>query len=278
MKVCTSINAFFDPAYKVPVEVQIQRTLDGGFRYLDMPFWDYCVHPGSPFMAEGWEKWTDGAAAYALAHGGQFVQGHAHVYNFAQKRDEYQDMLLARSLEGATRMGIRYLVYHPAWDGESDWAATLAQNLAYYRPLIKRAEEVGVGIAIENTSRENNPWSRVEAIAELVDRLESPMAANCYDTGHAHIRGLDPAESIRYLGHRLHALHVQDNDARRDEHMPPFFGTLDWDAVCSALKDIDFQQPFTFEAHMIIRRVPETCKNDAVQLLYKIGMAIAGEE
>ena len=56
MKPCTSINVLFDPTFRIPVEEQIQRVYDAGFRHMDMNFCDWAVFEQSPFRQDDWEK------------------------------------------------------------------------------------------------------------------------------------------------------------------------------------------------------------------------------
>jgi sugar phosphate isomerase/epimerase len=55
-------------------------------------------------------------------------------------------------------------------------------------------------------------------------------------------------DMIRALGKRLGALHIHDNDRWKDLHQIPFAGSIDWNAVVKALKDVDYKGEFTLEA------------------------------
>ena len=101
MQVVTSINCFYDAAFRAPVEEQITRLYDAGFRALDMNFWDWCHDSQSPFVAEGWQDWMGRIADTAARLNIKFVQAHAHVYNFYSEPDALDKYeLLRRSLEG----------------------------------------------------------------------------------------------------------------------------------------------------------------------------------
>ncbi|HBG76766.1 MAG TPA: hypothetical protein DDW86_07395, partial [Clostridiales bacterium] len=73
------------------------------------------------------------------------------------------------------------------------------------------------------------------------------------------------------LGSRLKVLHVQDSDGKTDQHTAPFYGNIDWDQLLAGLRDIGYAGELTFEAHMLIRKVPISCQNVALQLLYQLG-------
>lgn len=278
MQVVTSINCFFDSTYKTPVETQITRLYDAGFRALDMNFWDWCHDAESPFVKPGWEEWVGRIADTAARLNIRFVQAHAHVYSFYREpdaRDKYE--LLERSLRGAAMLGIPWVVFHPSKTLDVDVDRAIEDNVAYFRPLADLAQELGTGIALENMSRLDHGFTTGGQLARLIDALDSPAVGACWDTGHAHLAGVDQVKELHELGGRLRALHVQDNDARTDGHTAPFFGTIDWAALMGALKDINFPGPFTFEAHNIVRRVPEPCRATAARLLYEIGAALAGD-
>ncbi len=278
MQVVTSINCFYDAAFRAPVEEQITRLYDAGFRALDMNFWDWCHDPQSPFVAEGWQDWMGRIADTAARLNIKFVQAHAHVYNFYREPDALDKYeLLRRSLEGAAMLNIPWVVFHPSRMPEMSEDETIKGNVEYFKPFVKLAEELHTGIALENMSREHHGFIYGRQLARLIDELDSPAVGACWDTGHAHLAGVNQTENLRALGGRLKALHVQDSDGRTDQHTAPFFGTIDWDEMMGALKEIGYPGPFTFEAHNIVRRVPESCRATAAKLLYEIGVALAGD-
>lgn len=276
MKVCTSINVFYDETFTVPVEDQIQRVYDAGFRHMDMNFWDWCHDPASPFRKDNWRDWVEGIAKKAQSLNVTFTQAHADVYNFYTGDSSRYEMYL-RSIEGAAMLGIPWITFHPS--GHPDFspeteAQNIRDNIEYYKPIVEIAEKFRVGIALENMSRR---LSTAEHLNTMVDALDSPYVGICWDTGHAHIASQPQAESIRLMGKRLHALHVQDNDGVTDEHMPPHFGTIEWAPLMDALREIHYPGDFTFEAHNIVRRVPNGCRADALRLLHRIGEELVGD-
>ena len=55
-------------------------------------------------------------------------------------------------------------------------------------------------------------------------------------------------EFIRLAGDRLIALHINDNDASRDQHLMPFgMGNVDFKDVMRALRDIGYRGLFNLE-------------------------------
>ena len=240
-----------------------------------MNFWDWALDPASPFRKDNWRDWVEGIAKKAQALNVKFTQAHADVFNFYTGDAGRYEMYL-RCLEGAAMLGVPWITFHPS--GHPDFspeteAQNIKDNIEYYKPLVETAEKFKVGIALENMS---SRLCKAEHLNRMVDALDSPFVGICWDTGHAHIAKQPQAESIRLMGNRLHALHIQDNDGISDHHMPPHFGTIEWDPLMAALREISYPGDFTFEAHMIVRRVPEGCKADALRLLKQIGEELVG--
>ncbi|MBO4368080.1 MAG: sugar phosphate isomerase/epimerase [Clostridia bacterium] len=282
MKPCKSLNVFFDSEFRTDITEQVRRVTDAGFRHLDMNFWDWCHDPRSPFMQDNWKEWVESAAREARLCDAVFTQAHAHVYNFYDfPRDSKHEIQVLRSIEGAGMLGIPWIVMHLS--GKPGWNETpeareeyFRDNIAYFRDKCRYAAQFGVGIAIENMSRIERNITTAEDLCRMADGIGETNIGFCWDTGHAHLSGQDQPASIKTLGSRLHALHIADNQGVTDEHTAPFIGTIDWLPIAQALQDIGYTGDFTFEAHNLVRKMPEPCKNAALHLMYRIGEYLSG--
>ncbi len=282
MKPCASINAYFDGEFNVPVEVQMQRVADAGFRHLDMNFWDWAHSPASPQRADDWQAWVERIGMFAKLMDIRFTQSHAHVYNFyTAENPEIHEEQVRRSIEGAGMLGIPWIVMHPSPKPDADEPGsrekTFADNVEYFRRHAERAAQIGVGLALENMSRSDYGLNTAEGLCELIDAIGMPNVGACWDTGHANLAKQDQPAAIRTLGSRLHALHIADNLGERDEHTIPFLGNIEWPPIIAALREIGYPGDFTFEAHTIVRRMPESCKAEAMRLMYRIGDTLSQE-
>ena len=110
-----------------------------------------------------------------------------------------------------------------------------------------------MGIAIENMiagSSAGRFGCTHEDLLELLDRLgDDERFGVCWDTGHANLNQNDQPSAIRALGSRLRCLHVNDNHGKTDDHTLPFLGTVQWQGIMQALKDIGYSGDFTYEIH-----------------------------
>ena len=150
---------------------------------------------------------------------------------------------LKRAIECTAEAGGEICVIHPANN------KTAEENAQMYFELLPFAKECGVKIATENMWNWDNEKeeSCFAACATSEDFLAHIHAVNddflvaCLDVGHAEMRpsgsGLVPM--IHALGKHLQALHIHDNDLKRDKHALPFSMSIDFAAMIQALKEIE---------------------------------------
>src|SRR5699024_1181661 len=141
------------------------------------------------------------------------------------------------------------------------------------------AAEFGVKLAFENL-REKRPGRRfgssAEELLELHDRLNSDIFGICWDTGHAHISGINQPEALRQIGNRLKALHICDYHGLKDEHLIPLAGTIDWAPIMQTLMEINYTGDFTFEVGYKDVGQHYRMYELHTQMLYETGVYLCG--
>ena len=100
---------------------------------------------------------------------------------------------------------------------------------------------------------------------ELCDIADGLGVGICWDFGHAHIAGLRQSEALEYVGKRLKMLHVNDNFAWEDEHIPPFMGTVDWPDAMRGLRNVEFEGLLNYE--ISTKRIPECARESFARYL-----------
>jgi sugar phosphate isomerase/epimerase len=150
------------------------------------------------------------------------------------------------ALELARRVPVGVLVVHlglqdallaSAADNTRDAARRSVEAIAAY------ASPLGVRVALEVIP---NALSTADALVALVEDLDLPNVGICLDFGHAHMMG-DVVDAIETLSGMLVATHVHDNHGTRDEHLPPFEGTIDWPGALMALQKVGYDGPMMLE-------------------------------
>lgn len=162
--------------------------------------------------------------------------------------------------------GIPVVVMHPGAVKGNTREEFFESNAAFFRLLIPHVEETGVTVAIENIGNYDDPyflWNGFD-LRDLIDRVDHPLIAACWDIGHANHffqKDCEQYRSIVALGEKLVAIHAHDNcgyiadsykHARMDLHTMPYFAhpaSVNWDAVLQGLKDVGYRGTFNFEVN-----------------------------
>jgi len=301
--VSTSLHLMFDKNFELSIEEQVTRIVKNGFEYLDFNFLDWFWDQRSPFVNDGWEGWVERAGETAQKLGAKFNQAHSPCPCFTCAHDP--KLLLEydrRAIIACSKLGIPWMVYHAIQNPESfagKYMGIFEYNHEFFKPIQEWAHKYNVGIAIENTwpVYEYLQIARTEGLIELVDSFNDPLVGICWDTGHGNLTGNshnykrhnrpdllplgDQYANITKIGKRLKCLHINDNNGMDDDHITPFFGTINWKAVIRALDDIGYEHSFTFEAHNCIHRMLDSgCAGDnidlTIQLLHSVGKQLVG--
>jgi sugar phosphate isomerase/epimerase len=128
--------------------------------------------------------------------------------------------------------------------------------------LVPVAREAGVRILLENLPYNADlrrqgkdgdyPLIRMPDLKPFIEDFPPDQVALIVDVGHAWTDGTDPVQEIATAGDRLWATHLQDVDAKnpQDNHWAPLQGGLNWEAILTALKDVQYGGAYTFEVIM----------------------------
>lgn len=110
--------------------------------------------------------------------------------------------------------------------------------------LVRRAEELGVGLALET-----NPYGYLgtaQDLVEVADEIDSPHLGIAYDVANTVDHG-DVAQGVRAVQERLMIAHVSDTWKDRWAHTSPGRGEVDFAAYADALRAIDYRGPTVYE-------------------------------
>ena len=161
------------------------------------------------------------------------------------------------SLRNTYLLECEYWVIHPIMP--FDWQERITNpgceqqtwdiNLAFFKELLVTAKEYGITICLENMPMPDFSIGSAEEILRFVQEMNDENFKVCFDTGHAAVyENQNVGDAIRLLGDEIRVLHVNDNDGKGDRHWLPYEGVVDWEDVTKALKDINYQGVFNYEA------------------------------
>jgi sugar phosphate isomerase/epimerase len=153
----------------------------------------------------------------------------------------------AAALAVAARIPFRFLVLHlglpaaaqgPATDNQPDAARRSLDEIAAL------ASQAHVQVALEVIP---NALAGAGTLVRLIEeQLDSLDVGICLDYGHAHLMG-DLGDAIETVSGHLLTTHVHDNGGRRDDHLVPFAGSIDWDQAMMATQKIGYEGTIMFE-------------------------------
>ncbi|MBQ1212503.1 MAG: sugar phosphate isomerase/epimerase [Clostridia bacterium] len=154
-----------------------------------------------------------------------------------------------KALECAAHYEIPAIVAH-TWIGFDNDHTPTTEGLDAHSVLVRRAEELGVKIAYENTEG-------IETLFALMERFAGcDTVGFCWDSGHelCYNNGDD---LLALLGDRLLVTHLDDNlgvtdpagktKCTDDYHLLPFDGKVDWARAVKNLKKARKQDFLNFE-------------------------------
>ena len=252
----------FPPEHSV--ERAVLRLAALGFRHLDLAI-DYCVqNKDCPFSTDAWEPWAHALRALAEENGVSFT--HSHAFGNAARGAE-----LFRCFEVCRVLGAKYTVVHPIHkradgsviEGDDEF---LSVNVPAYKALLEEAEKNHVIMLSENLL-----WGATippASISALVDEVNSPYFGWCYDAGHANARGTG-SKALLDVKHVPFSLHIHDNLGRRDDHMLPGDGNIDWKEFLDVLLEIGYKGDVVMEAHHQSLHAPDEEREAILAQLYE---------
>jgi len=192
---------------------------------------------------------------------------------------------ITNGMKKAAMLGIGTIIVHPSQHlnclQEGSQEKLFEFNIDMYKRLKPYCEEYGIKVALENMYQRSDGinlgpsiCSTPKTFIQYLDELDKNWFTACLDIGHAQLVGESIPDFIRALGpERLTALHIHDVMPNSDLHAAPFcrVGTVDFDMLCSSLKEIGYKGDFTFETVYQYKRVPKELYPSLTKYIADIG-------
>jgi sugar phosphate isomerase/epimerase len=170
------------------------------------------------------------------------------------KSDPRAEKWLSKGIEVAAAMEVKIILVPFFGKGElrNDPAGVDAVVAALKR-LAPKAEAKGVILALESY------LSAAEHL-KILERVGSPAVKVYYDVGNSQDAGYPILDEIRELGDRIVEVHAKDTKDLYGK------GSMDFRAVCRALKDIGYKSWFVLEGTKMPLGIEESIRYDADHL------------
>lgn len=152
------------------------------------------------------------------------------------------------TLDFAEILAAKAVVFHSGydrWKFDNRADIWLEGSLITWRPLDKKASDMGIKIAIENIF-EDDPAH----LALLAKEINSEHFGICFDTGHFNLFSKLPLrEWLGIIKPHINELHLHDNSRYADDHLAIGEGDFDFKTLFDELAGIDCVH--TLEAHSV---------------------------
>src|ERR1700720_2838971 len=156
---------------------------------------------------------------------------------------------LKRAIDIAEELPFSRMILHMG--GHRDVADPRKRDAAFssLEHLVLHAKHVGVTICVENTTSEMGDPAYLRA---FYDETRLAGLRFNFDIGHAHLADGPEEERVEKgfapMRELVSGVHVHDNHGEKDEHLPPYEGSIDWAAAVKVLKTApEANLPLTLE-------------------------------
>lgn len=225
----------------------------------------------------------------AQKYGVAISQVHAPFPSWVHEREDINARMmeiLPKAIAATEYMESKYVVVHPPFPAQTTVNKTVEEEWEMckqlYVPLIPYLKKHKVMCLLENMFSRGVEGVRYAAVcsdfqeaARWIDQLNELAGEECFgfcfDVGHCYLARQNVYRAVHIMGHRLHALHMQDNAGHLDQHIAPYTGEVDWAGFLQALREVNYQDDLNFEAGKAISKYPREMADVCVLMLARTG-------
>lgn len=175
---------------------------------------------------------------------------------------------LIREIEFASRHGIGIVVMHLT--GGEDPPPLNDNGIRSIEKILNVCEQHGIALCLENLRR-------LDYVDHVFARLTSDKLLFCFDSGHANCMTKNvesfPWEQYR---HKLHYLHLNDNNGMADQHLIPFNGNIRWDRLLKEVFSYNNRLSLTLEVRSSSETRKQLTEKQYLQLCFESVVKLQG--
>lgn len=217
-----------------------------GFNSVMLWWYDDFLHAGftEPLMVRG-SKEEQLAILQKKSLDICFIHAHSEIpANELWLNTDMGDRLVndfLQSIEDCNRINVPTMVMHITSGSTPPPQSKIGLQRLY--SLTKRAENLGVTIAIENIRFP-------EFITYTLENISEKNLGFCYDSGHDFLYSPEPYQLLHKYSKRLKAVHLHDNEGKStlrypnrhpDSHAIPGEGNVNWNRIKTLLDTANYK-------------------------------------
>jgi sugar phosphate isomerase/epimerase len=179
----------------------------------------------------------------SLAAGGRWGESISNaVIDTAKRQAAVRESDAALNI--ARRIPADVFVVHLGTPVEQGGENTRTAAFRSVEEICRLAEPVGIRVALEVIP---NALSDGGSLVEMLEKdLDAPRTGICLDFGHAFLLG-DVPDTIETVAEHLITTHVHDNHGKKDAHLVPFDGRIDWDIALMTMQKVGYDGTYLME-------------------------------
>lgn len=188
-------------------------------------------------------------------------------FNQIQPEEDWQREHFSKLLELAPKLGVKVVCTFAGRDPEKSIEDNIPLFRKVFTPLVKKAEDEGIVIAIENCPMMNEQTFRGTNFAFspyawdlMFDAVPSENLGLEFDPSHLHWLGIDYITALKDYGDRVYHVHAKDTEILEEDlaeqtiygkgwwrYRLPGLGEIDWQKFVSTLYDIGYEGNIAIE-------------------------------
>jgi len=141
-----------------------------------------------------------------------------------------------RAIDVAEELPFSRMVLHMGGSREAADPRKRDAAFSTLEHLVLHVKHIGVTLCVENTTSE---LGQPEYLRAFVDETRLTGLRFNFDIGHAHLRDGEEADRIAKAFEPMRELvasvHLHDNHGEKDEHLPPYDGSINWENAIEIL-------------------------------------------
>ena len=232
--------------YELSPEDALRNFKAHGFDFCEISFEHAYVLMERGNIREEGEKFKKFAAELGV----DISQGHL---SYEAKLCKSEGMeFLKKQIDLFQAMGVKNAVLHCdslAWreNGEVSKEEQIEENTRALGEILDYVKGSDMVICLENLISADFV-NCVDGLMYFIEKFNSDNLGICLDTGHLNLRDRDQVAFIRKAGKRIRALHLADNEGKRDQHLMPYgCGNVDFVSVIKEMKSLGYDGLYNLE-------------------------------
>ncbi|MGL4607542.1 MAG: sugar phosphate isomerase/epimerase family protein [Eubacteriaceae bacterium] len=221
--------------YFMPFEDRIKIIRDAGFEEAMISWEDECPP---------WEIKKELFPEIVKKHGLEITNihcpfiGYNDIWEESRIQIEPKLRLFQSFIKSCKDFDIPAMVIHTC-DLE-EFEPDLDKGKAFFSELADAGEKYGVNIGVENVSRQY-------LLTYLLDEIDAPHFGLCYDSSHDFLETQNCGKILKKYKQRIKALHLSDNDFKKDRHWIPGEGQIPFEEILPEILSVETIKTLSYE-------------------------------